>query len=234
MTIKIHHQTAKKAKAHQIELTVEDGEIVASQNGVRLAAGLAGNVVLQQALNRLGGDAVKEIKAPKAKAPKKAKEVSAYEVAAREEGWKPVRKGGFKQTDVDAEEGGTSDAETWAALCDEQDIEIEGQDDAEGDDEEGETKSIVKPKYRALYRPHKNTNGDGLAAQLRDYLTYEDDETGETRIDGALLKRFAVANGCWVESYSSLKNVGMRRMNCANRLRAKLRKDPEFKIDWVE
>src|SRR4051812_3870034 len=105
--MKVHHNTLKKAKAHGIVLTVEDNEIVASKDGVRLAAGLAGNVVLEQAIVKLGGEAPKakaskEPKAPKEPKPAKAKKVSAYEQAARDEGW-TGRGGAFKNAEQESE-----------------------------------------------------------------------------------------------------------------------------------
>lgn len=229
--MKIHHNTAKKAKAHGITLTVEDGEIVASKNGVRLASGLAGNVVLETAITKLvaehpvtqtmakaGKRGAQNAIAKTKKDPKKSS--GPHEDAARLEGWKPVKGGGFRQDGVDGEDGGTSEAANWRELCDEQDIEVES-----------EGRSIVKAKYRQIYRPNRNTNGDELAQQLREYLEVEG-EDGETGIDAAKLRRFAIANECWVESYASLKNVGMQRMNIANRLRAKVRKDPNYEIKW--
>lgn len=232
--MKVHHATAKKAKAHGITLTVEDGEIVASKGGARLAAGLAGNVVLQTAIDKLDHSeqravgvvgkpmkAAKPAKQPKAPKPKKpAKSSGPHEDAARAEGWTPVKGGGYKQAGVDGEDGGTSEAASWRDLCDEQDIEVES-----------EGRSIIKSKYRQIYRPHHNTNGDDLAQQLREYLVTEDQD-GEERIDVELLVRFAKANDCWVESYSSLPNTGMMRLNIGNRLRAKVRKDPEYAIKW--
>ncbi len=231
--MKIHHQTAKKAKAHGITLTVEDNEVVASKGNVRLASGLMGNVVLQTAVDKMkiASDAVnglmtaaKASKQPKAKRP--AKSSGPHEDAARAEGWTPVKGGGFKQAGVDDEDGGASEAASWRDLCDEQDIEVES-----------EGNSIVKAKYRQLYRPHKNSNGDELSQQLREYLVTEGEDGGEA-IDAAKLVRFAKANECWVESYASLKtasgalNVGQIRMNCGNRLRAKLRKDSEYTVKW--
>lgn len=231
--MKIHHNTLKKARANGIVLTVEDNEIVASKGDVRLASHVSGTVALQTALDKLG-DAnpgikqsrdhiqaqrrAKAAKVPKAKAERKPKKQSAAEIAARAEGW--TGKGGaFKN----AEQESDSDAASWKDLCAEQEIEVEG-------DEEG--KSIVKHKYRKLYRPNHNTNGDELAQLMREHLEYVD-ESDETKIDADLLKRFAQANECWVPAYSKL-NVGQQRMNVGNRLRAKVRKDPDYKIKWAK
>lgn len=230
--MRIHHATIAKAKKFNITLTVEDNEIVARRGDARLASGLAGNVVLEQAIEKLtskhgraegetAAQAAKPAKQPKApKAKRTPKSSGPHEDAARAEGWTKVKGGGFKQAGVDEEEGGASEAASWRDLCDEQDIEVES-----------EGRSIVKAKYRAIYRPNRNTNGDDLAQQLRVYLEYEG-EDGNMHIDADKLARFAKANDCWVESYASLANVGQQRMNVGNRLRAKVRKDPEYAIKW--
>lgn len=107
-----------------------------------------------------------------------------------------------------------------------------GEDSDEDDDEEVEEEggSVVKAKYRKKYRPFKYCNGDDLAEQLREYLKVEDEETGEDRLDTTKLREFAQANGCWVPAYGKL-NVGMRRLNVGNRLRAKVRKGHD--IVWI-
>lgn len=79
MTIKLHHNTIKKAASHKIVLTVVEGEVVAStRDGVKLASGLMGNKVLDEAITKLGAPIVEAravAKAAKKKAPKKAKRV---------------------------------------------------------------------------------------------------------------------------------------------------------------
>lgn len=226
--MKIHHNTLKKAKANGITLTVEDNEIVASKGDVRLASNMSGTVALQTALDKLAGATplaaapAKTKKAPKAKAERKSKKQSAAEVAARAEGWRPVKGGGFV-TGKSGEDGEHCGAKNWRELCSEQEIEVEGEDGG---------RSIVKRKYRVLYRPNRNTNGDELAQLMREHLEYQD-EGGEMKIDVALLKRFAQANDCWVPVYAKL-NAGQQRMNVGNRLRAKCRKDPDYKIKWVK
>lgn len=50
--------------------------------------------------------------------------------------------------------------------------------------------------------------------------------------DDAQLKSFATANDCWQDKYLELPNNGLRRMNVMNRLRAKLKKDPKYKVKW--
>ncbi len=120
---------------------------------------------------------------------------------------------------------------------DEEDIDGEEQDeeaaDEETDDEEGEGKSIVKGKYKQKYRPHKMTNGDDLAKAIREhFMTKRDPDTKKPRLDYKAFVAFAKRNDCWVESYATLPNHGMVRMNVVNRLRAKVRKDKEFQIQW--
>lgn len=79
MTIKLHHNTIKKAAAHKIVLTVVEGEVVAlTKDGARLASGLMGNKVLDEAIVKLGAPIVEaraKAKAAKKKAPKKVKRV---------------------------------------------------------------------------------------------------------------------------------------------------------------
>src|SRR5882672_7948708 len=53
--MKVHHNTAKKARTHGITLNVLENEIVASKNGTTLASGPQGNLVLDQAIARLNG-----------------------------------------------------------------------------------------------------------------------------------------------------------------------------------
>jgi hypothetical protein len=84
--MKVHHNTAKKAKTHHIDLTVEDGEFVATHKTIRLASGMLANVVLQQAIDKLadlptGVKLVHPRGTKTVKASKAPKEVSIYEGA---------------------------------------------------------------------------------------------------------------------------------------------------------
>lgn len=235
---KIHHNTAKKARAHKIDLIVEDNEIVASKSGVRLASGLQGNKVLEDAIAKLiaqhpANQKIQAVKVAKlapaakpAKAPKAPKaKPSAAELAATEEGWKALRGGGFIKKE-EGEESENSEAASWTELCEEQGIEVES-----------EGGSIIKSKYKAIYNQSavKGTCGDDLAARLREYLMVDTEEG--PRVDKKLMKRFAEANGCWIAAYGSMKN-GLVRMNVVNRLRAKVRKaakaGEKFEIEWVD
>lgn len=104
-------------------------------------------------------------------------------------------------------------------------------DDEDGDeDDEPVEKSVVKRKYKKAYRPFKMTCGDTLAQQISAHVCEIDDEIGEKRINAKKLRDFATANGVWVSTYAHL-NPGMRRMNIANRLRAKVRKG--HKVIWA-
>lgn len=103
------------------------------------------------------------------------------------------------------------------------------------DEEEPETRSIVKSKYRERYRPHKMTNGDSIAKRVHaEFMTKKDEDTKKPRLDFDKFVKFAKDNGCWVESYRSLKNRhgdrnnGLIRMNVINRLRAKVRNKEEI------
>jgi len=138
---------------------------------------------------------------------------------------KPV-KAKVAASDEDGDEEAEGDEDN--AVADEGD---EGDEDGE---EETESKSIVKRKYKKLYRPNKDTNGDGLSDQIRDHVSLEND-AGDKRIDVAALKRFAIANNVWQASYALL-NVGQMKMNITNRLRglirAGARDGKEYDIKW--
>lgn len=135
------------------------------------------------------------------------------------------------------------DVEFDKCLTDPEDLDFEDEDlddsDEPQEDEEKPTRSVVKPKYRSLYKkmPVKNTCSDDLVVQLREYLETEilDDQGEFVRhgIDTEKLRRFAIYNGLWDEKYSRL-NPGMQRMNVGNRLRAKQRKNPDWSPVWVE
>lgn len=246
--MRIHHATAAKAKKFQITLTVEDNEIVATgKGGVRLASGLQGNKVLEDAITKQTGKAAKgtakinalvvqygsgkPAKGAKTTVlPSTGKEVSIEERTARGEGWTKKRGGGFRHIETDEE----SDVANWAELCEEQDlIEPHSEEEAEADMEDGDketgTRSVVKAKYKTKYKPTKNRCGDELSHRMNEHCSREDDD-GEMKINLDALRKFAKANECWVEGYASLKsrvgtfNGGMAMMNVNNRLRARLRK----------
>lgn len=202
--MRIHHATIAKAKKFKITLTIEDNEVVATgPKGERLASGLQGNKVLEEAITKLTGKPAKGA-VPKKPAAKKAVKTL--------RGTKPA-----PFVEDEDEEGGEQETD---------EIEAEAADDSDAD----QGRSIVKAKYKQLYKPHKDKSGDQLSFRINEHVSYEDDETGEMRVSLDALRRFAEANKCWVETYSRLRsrtggwNAGMARMNVANRLRAKLRK----------
>lgn len=100
----------------------------------------------------------------------------------------------------------------------------------EAEDSDSGSHSIIKNKYKSAYKPFKMSNGDEVAHQLAEFLKAKG-EDGKLRIDADRLERFARNNGLWDERYARL-NVGMRRLNVGNKLRAKLRKNPEWVVDW--
>lgn len=192
MATKIHHNTAKKAKTHGIELRVDGNEIVAIKNGVRLASHMSGTIALQTAIDKLAADAPKPVKVAK---PRKSR---------------------------DEDEGDEGDEF-------EEDGEEEAEVEADDEEESDEGKSVVKAKYKQAYKPFKHRCGTSIADQISAHVAGES-EDGKPCVDMKKLKRFARANECWVESYSSLNN-GMARMNVANRLNAKIKKG--FTVVWA-
>lgn len=97
----------------------------------------------------------------------------------------------------------------------------DGEAIAEMEEEAEEGKSVVKRAYKHRYRPFKMTCGDELSQLISAYVTVTD-EDGK-HIDAKKLVHFAKKNGVWVDDYKNL-NIGMQRMNVANRLRALVRK----------
>ncbi len=191
--MKIHHATAKKAKAYGIVLT---------ENSIGTFQAIRGNAVLAATVDPM--DALdlaileSEKDAPVKLRPKKAKFVA-----------KPKRRKARKQVD-----------------------------DEEPEDDEPETKSIIKAKYRVKYKPFHMTCGDGLAIKVRDkFMTKQDPDTHKPRLDFERFVMFAKNNDCWAESYRSLKdrygkrNNGLIRMNVINRLRKLARNKAEIKWD---
>lgn len=124
------------------------------------------------------------------------------------------------------------EGDDWADDYQETDQEADDLDQEEerggGDtDEEGEDdgRSVVKKAYKRAYKPFKSKCGDDLSKLISAHLQFKD-EDGRVRTDEAKLEAFAKANDCWVNEYRFL-NVGMRRMNVANRLRGKVKKGGE-------
>lgn len=199
---RIHHMTAKQAKKVGITLEIDENEVVASKDGVQLASHMSASVALAEAVKKLGGasDTVAALKEDAAaKAP----------IPTPKRASKATRKEVARINEMAAEDDEEGD---------EADLE-------EGEDDEEEGKEIVKKKYKERYRPHHMTCGDELARLITEHVS-KANEDGDVRIDKAKLRSFAKANDCWVPTYAHL-NVGMQRMNIANRLRAKIKKGHE-------
>lgn len=185
---KIHHATAKKAAANDIELIIDGDTIIAKDaDGNVLCRGDVAKDVLDQAIQNA--------------------EAGEYEEP---------------EDDVDPSADG----------------ELSEEDDSDAD----QSRSVVKAKYKAQYRPFKHRCGDDLSERINSHVVREND-AGEMRVNRKALERFARANGCWSPVYAGLRdrfgnwNAGMARMNIANRLRAKLRHAEKagevFEIQWV-
>lgn len=80
------------------------------------------------------------------------------------------------------------------------------------------SKSVVKSRYRELYRPFNHTNGDDVGKRLTAAVINSDGSINRDK-----LRKVAELNGVWNGRYED-NNVGMARMNVGNRLRAKVRK----------
>lgn len=205
---KIHHNTAKKAQAHGIALGV------VNTNGFEQCAAVHVNTGRRLAVATDPKDAldlaIAALKDEQPKAPRKARAAKPRRVVegAGDEG---------------AGDEGDGDAEDAEGLSDEE----LGLDD---EDAEDDSHSVVKPKYRTKYRPHKMTNGDDLAQLIRkQFMTRKDPDTNKLLLDWPKFRAFAAANGCWQANYGRV-NHGLARMSVVNRLRAKVRKG--HKIVW--
>lgn len=208
---RIHGNTAKKARKLGIELTVVVDDIVASKDGVTLASHPQATVALDQAIARLNGSVT-------GKPGSRAKLAAAFATIPV-----PVRTRDEDEEELDDEETDQEDEEAG------DEGEVEGD---EGEEEGGdEGRSIVKRKYKDRYQPTHNRCGDDLAERVTAHVTSLNAD-GDEYMDIEKLARFAKANDCWQDSYRRL-NPGQMRMNVGNRLRAKVRRDPEFKVIWA-
>lgn len=76
--------------------------------------------------------------------------------------------------------------------------------------------NIIKKKYREQYKQHGMSCGDLIADELKAYVTVS--AGGKQGVDPILLKKVAVDNNVWKDSYEGL-NIGLRRMAIGNCLR---------------
>lgn len=89
---------------------------------------------------------------------------------------------------------------------------------------------VMVKSYHDLYskNPHGPGCGDTVDIAMRDAIMRPVTEgSKDMAVDLALLREIGEANGCWVQSYATL-NPGMQRMNITNRLRGRLRNNPDF------
>lgn len=104
----------------------------------------------------------------------------------------------------------------------------EGDEDEDGDEEEKVSLSVVKPKYKAKYRPHKDSNGDAMAMAFRAFVINEDGE-----LDLSALQSVAQTNGLSVNKYTRVRNRGWQgraRMSIGNILRGMIRRGEDVTI----
>jgi|HubBroStandDraft_3_1064219.scaffolds.fasta_scaffold05794_3 hypothetical protein len=221
---RIHHATLAKAKKFQITLTLEDNDVVAtSKDGKRLASGLQGNKVLEEAITKLTGHPAKKS-------------------TVRKLDFQPVakkRKSGTPSM-VDADEAGEepSDEELDETGEESEALADQGDEESEADIR----RSGVKHKYKERYKPFGGKCGDQLSFDISDHVSYVDQD-GKTKVDKAALMRFAKANDAWRPVYGTLTtksgawNGGMARMNVSNILRGKAHRAEKdkvkFEIDWA-
>lgn len=209
--MRIHHATLAKAKKFQIVLTVEENEVVAtSKTGVRLASGLQGNKVLEDAITKATGHAAKSKGATKPNIDKK---------ASAQLGRKVTKAQARLIAQEAAEEDGDAELET---------------------DEEAGTKSIVKSKYKERYKPTKHRCGDELGDKVTAHVLRENDDGEMRIDVAALRKFSKangvwVEGYASFKSRTGAANTGMMRMNVLNRLRAKIRhamkEDPKLDVN---
>lgn len=208
----IHHATMKKAKKAGIVLTIDsDGEIVASQGEQRLASHLSGSTALQLALDKLAAAATS---AATLQAQEVAEEIAAGNTEIADPPAPPRKKRAAKKAPVKKKKSKTKKRKAAA------------DDGDEDEEEEDEGRSVVKRQYKQRYRPFKDTCGDEVSKLISDHV-FDDDKK---QIDPVKLKRFAQANGVWDSRYDHL-NVGMQRMNVANKLRGRIRRE-DYEIKW--
>lgn len=110
----------------------------------------------------------------------------------------------------------------------------DGEEGEEGEEEGGGSKSVVKAKYKKLYRPNKDTNGDDFAQALHEAVCPD----GEGVDIGAFTKvcRDNSIDAERIRKWTRLKNkqgepnTGMMRMNLGNVLRGMIRRSELVKL----
>lgn len=98
------------------------------------------------------------------------------------------------------------------------DDDATGEAEEDGSEYDGLSRSVVKPHYKAAYKPHDDTCGDEFTVAFTDEC--HDPETDT--VDMAALVAIAKANGVDMGRWAG-RNVGMQRMNLGNVLRGLMR-----------
>jgi hypothetical protein len=83
---------------------------------------------------------------------------------------------------------------------------------------------VVAPKYKKLYRPHKDTCGDEFVTALDGFLKPDGEDVDPGRL-AKLKKDNGIEPAKWLD-----KNIGMQRMNVGNVLRARYKRGEEIYI----
>lgn len=103
---------------------------------------------------------------------------------------------------------------------------------AENTDEEGPvTKSIVPDGFKAKYKAFGGSCGDEMAGVLADTV-----KTDKGKVDVTALEEVMAQNGIDTDRWSNL-NIGQRRMNLGNVLRARVKRGESVAIggeNWNE
>lgn len=92
-------------------------------------------------------------------------------------------------------------------------------DAAAAEDDDVGIRSIVKPDYKIEYDQHDGHANDDLAYALAEYT-----RTSTGTADPSRVQAVGLANGIDVNARWGHLNMGQRRMNCSNVLRARWRK----------
>jgi len=88
---------------------------------------------------------------------------------------------------------------------------------------------VMAKDYHDQYshNPHGPGCGDTVDIEMRNAIQVLDGKV--VKVDVMALKQIGIDSGLWKQSWEGL-NVGMQRMNLANRIRGLLRNDPDAKV----
>src|SRR4249919_1185515 len=146
--MKIHHNTVKRAARAGIQLVVTDDMVEAVHAERGVLARCADPKDALDLALRELNGGSAPKRTRKAKSPKKVRE--------------------------DSDDGDDGEGDEGEDELSDEELGLDGE---EGEDEK-ETASVVKPKYRQKYRPHKHTCGDSLTQQIRrEFMTKIDPDS---------------------------------------------------------